>query len=118
MRIVGIDPGTYSFDLFGMENNEKIIIDESIKSEDIFQNPYLLIDKLDALMPLDIIVGPSGYGIPLKSIEDITEEDIGKMIPLDTKVAVNEGIKNVLIEMKQRKMPVYFIPGVIPNVFR
>lgn len=113
MRIVGIDPGTYSFDLFGMENNEKIIIDESIKSEDIFQNPYLLIDKLDALMPLDIIVGPSGYGIPLKSIKDVTEEDIGKMIPLDTKVAVNEGIKKVLLEMKERKMPVYFTPGVI-----
>ena len=113
MRIVGIDPGTYSFDLFGMENNEKIIIDESIKSEDIFQNPHLLIDKLDVLMPLDIVVGPSGYGIPLKSIKDVTEEDIGKMIPLDTKVAVNEGIKNVILELKQRKMPVYFTPGVI-----
>jgi predicted butyrate kinase (DUF1464 family) len=35
MRIVGIDPGTYSFDLFAMENNEKIM-DESIKSEEIF----------------------------------------------------------------------------------
>ena len=113
MRVVGIDPGTYSFDLFGMENNKKTIIDESIKSKDIFQNPHLLIDKLDSLTPLDMIVGPSGYGIPLKSIKDITEEDIGKIIPLDTKVAVNEGIKNVILEMKQKKMPVYFIPGVI-----
>jgi len=113
MRVVGIDPGTYSFDLFGMENNKKTIIDESIKSKDIFQNPHLLIDKLDPLTPLDMIVGPSGYGIPLKSIKDITEEDIGKIIPLDTKVAVNEGIKNIILEMKQKKMPVYFIPGVI-----
>ena len=113
MRVVGIDPGTYSFDLFGMENNKKTIIDESIKSEDIFQTPHLLIDKLEVSMPLDIIVGPSGYGIPLKNIKDMTEDDIGKMIPLDTKVAVNEGIKNVLLEMKQRKMPVYFTPGVI-----
>ena len=113
MRIVGVDPGTYSFDLFGMENNKKIIIDKSIKSEDIFQNPHLLIDELNSLMPLDMIVGPSGYGIPTKSIKNMAEDDIGRMIPLDTKVAVNEGIKNVLIEMKQRKMPVFFTPGVI-----
>jgi len=113
MRVVGIDPGTYSFDLFGMENNKKIIMDKSIKSENIFQNPHSLMDELESLMPLDMIVGPSGYGIPTKSIKDMTEDDIGKMIPLDTKVAVNEGIKNALKEMKRREMPVYFTPGVI-----
>lgn len=113
MRVVGIDPGTYSFDLFGMENNKETIIDKSIKSEDILQNPHLFIDELELLMPLDMIVGPSGYGIPTKSIKDMTEDDIGRMIPLDTKVAVNEGIKNALIEMKQRGMPVCFTPGVI-----
>ena len=113
MRVVGIDPGTHSFDLFGMEDNKDVIIDESIKSEDILKKPYILIRKLEALTQLNIIVGPSGYGIPLKSIEDITETDIGKMIPLDTQVAVNEGIKKLLLEMKQMKMPVRFTPGVI-----
>jgi len=113
MRIVGIDPGTYSFDLFGMEDNQRFIADESIKSEDIFKNPSDILKRLENFMPLDIIVGPSGYGIPLKSIKDITEEDIGKMIPLDTQVPVNEGIKKVLLKMKQKEMPVYFTPGVI-----
>mgnify|MGYP001100522714 CR=1 FL=1 len=113
MRIVGIDPGTYSFDLFGMEDNQRFILDESIKSEDIFKNPSEFLKRLENLIPLDIIVGPSGYGIPLKSIKDITEEDIGKMIPLDTQVAVNKGIKKVLLKMKQKEMPVYFTPGVI-----
>ncbi|MBE0460386.1 MAG: DUF1464 family protein [Candidatus Aminicenantes bacterium] len=113
MRIVGIDPGTYSFDLFGMENNQRFIADESIKSEDIFRNSSEFLKRLENFMPLDIVVGPSGYGIPLKSIKDITEEDIGKMIPLDTQVPVNEGIKKVLLKMKQKQMPVYFTPGVI-----
>ncbi len=113
MRVVGIDPGTYSFDLFGMADNQEIIIDQSIKSADVFLNPYLLLEELLSLMPLDIIIGPSGYGIPTKKIEDIKEEDIGKMIPLDTKVAVNEGIKKVLLEMKEKRMPVWFTPGVI-----
>ncbi len=113
MRVVGIDPGTYSFDLFGMEDDRKIIIDESIKTADIFKNPHILLDRLEELIPLDIIVGPSGYGIPLKMIKDITADDIGKMIPLDTQVAVNEGIKSLLLEMKQKEMPVYFTPGVV-----
>ncbi len=113
MRIIGIDPGTYSFDLFGMEDNRKIIVDESIESERIFKDPHILVKRLEELMPLDIVVGPSGYGIPLKNIKDTTEDDIGKMIPLDTRVAVNEGIKNILLEMKQKKMPVCFTPGVI-----
>lgn len=112
MRAIGIDPGTYSFDLFGMEDNKRIL-DESIKSEEVFKNPYILIEKLEKLMPLDIVVGPSGYGIPLKNIKDMTERDVSMMIPLDTNVAVNEGIKNVLFEMKERGMPVYFTPGVI-----
>ena len=113
MRVVGIDPGTYSFDLFGMEGNREIIIDESIKSEHIFKNPHILVKKLEELMPLDIIIGPSGYGIPLKKIKDMTEDDIRRMIPLDTQVAVNEGIKNILLEMQQKKLPVCFTPGVI-----
>ena len=113
MRVVGVDPGTYSFDLFGMEDDREIIVDESVKSEDIFKNPYILIERLEKLTPLDIIIGPSGWGIPLKSIKDMTESDVGRMIPLDTKVAVNEGIKNVLLEMKERRMPVYFTPGVV-----
>ncbi len=119
MRVVGIDPGTYSFDLFGMEEvmnkglQPLVIMDESIKSEDVFNNPHILIRKLEELIPLDAVIGPSGYGIPFKNIKNMTEDDIGRMIPLDTHAAVNEGIKMVLLEMKQRGMPVYFTPGVI-----
>jgi len=113
MRVIGIDPGTYSFDLFGMEDNRRIIVDESIKSEEIFKNPYILTRKVEGLMPLDIIIGPSGYGIPLKGIMEMTENDLSLMIPPDTNVAVNEAIKNVLYEMKRKRMPVYFTPGVI-----
>lgn len=113
MRVVGIDPGTYSFDLFGMEDDFKIIIDEAISSTKVLNNPFLLIEKLEALLPLDAIVGPSGYGIPLKNIRDMSGFDLESMIPLDTKVAVNEGIKLLLLEMKARQWPVWFTPGVI-----
>jgi len=113
MRIVGIDPGTFSFDLFGLEDNDRVLIDEAIESTDIIQAPGILLDRLEALKPLDAIVGPSGYGIPLKKIADMTERDVGRMVPLDTQLAVNEGIKGLLFEMKARELPVYFTPGVI-----
>ena len=113
IRIVGIDPGTFSFDLFGMEDDERVLIDEAILTTDVLKRPEILLDRLEALMPLDAVVGPSGYGIPLKKIEDMTDEDIGKMIPLDTQLAVNEGIKQLLIKMKAEGLPVYFTPGVI-----
>jgi predicted butyrate kinase (DUF1464 family) len=113
MRVIGIDPGTYSFDLFGLEDDAKIIIDEAVSSTQVFNNPFLLMKKLEALMPLDAIVGPSGYGIPLKNIRDMSESDLGSMIPLDTEVAVNEGIKLLLLEMKARRYPVWFTPGAV-----
>ena len=113
MRIIGIDPGTYSFDLFGMDNGEVTIVDESIISEEVFKDPSVLINKLKELMPLDAVIGPSGWGITLMKIEDMSNDDIGRMIPLDTQVAVNEGIKMLLLKMKELKMPVYFTPGVI-----
>jgi predicted butyrate kinase (DUF1464 family) len=113
MRIVGIDPGTFSFDLFGMEDDQRVLIDEAIKTEDVLSRPGILLDRLEGLMPLDAIVGPSGYGIPLKKIAAITDENIGQMIPLDTKLAVNEGIKKLLLKMKAKALPVYFTPGVV-----
>jgi len=113
MRVVGIDPGTYSFDLFGMEDDRRVIIDEAINSADILENPRILLDRLEGLGPWDAVVGPSGYGIPLKRIADMTNKDIAKMIPLDTQLAVNEGIKKLLVEMKAKALPVYFTPGVI-----
>ncbi|MBN1591827.1 MAG: DUF1464 family protein [Candidatus Coatesbacteria bacterium] len=113
MRVIGIDPGTCSFDLFGLGNYREILIDEAIKTEDVLGRPEMLLERVRALLPLDAIVGPSGYGIPRKKIEDMTDEDIGKMIPLDTKLAVNEGIKRLLLKMKAEALPVFFTPGVV-----
>jgi len=113
MRVVGIDPGTFSFDLFGIQDDKHVLIDEAIKSADVLARPEILLDRLDSLAPWDAIVGPSGYGIPLKRIADMTDEDVGKMIPLDTQLAVNEGIKKLLLKMKAIGLPVYFTPGVI-----
>ncbi len=112
MRIIGIDPGTGSFDFFGMEE-EKIILDSSVPVPEVAQNPNVLLDTVRSAFPLDMIVGPSGYGLPVTPIKDITERELSQMIPLDKSVPLNEGIRMVIELMKTKGLPVYFTPGVI-----
>ncbi|MEO0092095.1 MAG: DUF1464 family protein [candidate division WOR-3 bacterium] len=120
MKIIGIDPGTKSFDLLGIlfENKkERIFLDQSIPSEIVAQNPEILIDVIKSYLPVDAIVGPSGYGLPLTKLADCTEKMLEQILPIEGEdtggVSVNEGIKRLFFKMKEMKLPVYFTPGVI-----
>jgi predicted butyrate kinase (DUF1464 family) len=113
MRCVGIDPGSKSFDFYGTDDNT-ILIDHSLPSEEVAANPHLLMEVIEPLQPLDIIVGPSGYGTPLTSLEAAAESVLTEILPSDSgDVRVNEGIRNVFYLMKERRWPVYLTPGVI-----
>ena len=112
MRIVGIDPGTGSFDFFGMDG-EKIILDCSVPVPDVAQNPKVLLDTVRSVFPLDMIVGPSGYGLPLTQIKDITERELTLMVPDDKSIPLYDGIRMVIRLMKKEGFPIYFTPGVI-----
>jgi len=112
MRIIGIDPGTGSFDFFGMDG-EGVILDTSVPVPDIAQNPHVLLDTARSAFPLDMIVGPSGYGLPLTQIKDITERELTMMVPDDKSIPLYDGIRMVIRLMKDEGFPVYFTPGVI-----
>lgn len=112
MRVIGIDPGTGSFDFFGMEG-EKIIIDTSVPVPEVAQNPRVLVDTVRSVFPLDMIVGPSGYGLPLTPIKDMTEKELTLMVPDDKSIPLYDGIRLVIRLMQSEDFPVYFTPGVI-----
>ena len=112
MRIIGIDPGTGSFDFFGMDG-EKIILDTSVPVPEVAQNPNVLVDTVRSAFPLDMIVGPSGYGLPVTPIKDITERDLTLMVPDDKSIPLYDGIRMVIRLMQAKGFPVYFTPGVI-----
>jgi predicted butyrate kinase (DUF1464 family) len=73
-RVVGIDPGTMSFDFFGLDGDD-IILDTSIPTKQIASDPESVIGLLKQADP-ELILGPSGYGIKLKGIAEITPEDL------------------------------------------
>lgn len=113
MRVVSIDPGTKGFSVLGADN-DAIFLDEMFPTREIVPNIHKLVELLTEYLPLDIVIGPSGYGIPITSINDASENDLDLMLPKKSgKVPVNEAIKSFFHSAKEKKLPLYFTPGVI-----
>ncbi len=119
-KIIGIDPGTKSFDILGIRfisKQEKIFLDKSIPSEQVATNPEILLAEIKPYLPVDAIIGPSGYGLPLTKLADAGDNELSQILPIEGEntggVSVNEGIKRLFRKMKEMDLPVYFTPGVI-----
>ena len=111
-RVVGIDPGTMSFDFFGLDGDD-IILDTSIPTKQIASDPESVIGLLKQADP-ELIVGPSGYGIKLKGIAEITPEDLFLMsLVKDGDKKSILGMRRFIETLKKHNLPVCFIPGVI-----
>ncbi len=77
MLTIGIDPGTKSFDICGIEERDSsinVVVDESIPSEEVAKDPLVIIEIIEKNKP-NLIVAPSGYGIALKHISQMDELD-------------------------------------------
>jgi predicted butyrate kinase (DUF1464 family) len=74
-RVIGIDPGTVSIDVCGLDNG-RLFLDRSLPTASALAQPSTIIDLLDAAAPLDLVAGPSGYGLPLVAARDLTEPDL------------------------------------------
>jgi predicted butyrate kinase (DUF1464 family) len=112
MRVLGIDPGTGSFDLFGMEG-DKVILDTPLPVPQVAADPNILLETAATVFPLDIIIGPSGYGIPVTQIKNMGDSELDYMVPDDKAIPLYGGIRDVLRQMKKQGFPVVFTPGVI-----
>ena len=111
-RVVGIDPGTMSFDFFGLDGDD-IILDTSIPTKQIASDPESVIGLLKQADP-ELILGPSGYGIKLKGIAEITPEDLFLMsLVKDGDKKSILGMRRFIETLKKHNLPVCFIPGVI-----
>jgi len=124
MRVLGIDPGSKSFDLFGYEfkldepNQREIFIEKVIKTNKIFKDPNRLFKILDELKPLDLIVAPSGFGIPLKQAKFINDDDVFQMTLRRGKSKPTMGLGKVIQQLRSKKYPAIYIPSIkhLPTV--
>jgi predicted butyrate kinase (DUF1464 family) len=115
-RVIGIDPGTVSFDLCGIEDG-KIFLDTTLPSQEFAANPQSLVDLLLECSPLDLVIAPSGYGLPLVGIEQFGERERFLFTLVDererARIPVLGGMGKVISLLKSSGLPVIFIPGVI-----
>jgi predicted butyrate kinase (DUF1464 family) len=129
IRVLGIDPGTRSFDLCGLDDG-KVYYEEVLDTLELAKNPELLIRATERAMPLDLIAGPSGYGVELTYLEDLSAETLEDWYMTyilllkkeDMEAALKRGDIGIMVysamtqtakEMKRRGWPVCYIPGVI-----
>ncbi|NHI91733.1 MAG: DUF1464 domain-containing protein [Candidatus Lokiarchaeota archaeon] len=116
-KVIGIDPGTRSYGIIGLENGN-IILDTILKTKSIIEKPEMVIDVLKKIEPIDLIVAPSGLGLPLTRIQDLSDEMIFEMT-LETKLSGKlTAVSKIASLMKQNNYFGYFIPGVkhLPTV--
>src|SRR5207244_1563749 len=58
-RVIGIDPGTVSIDLCGLDNG-RLFLDRSWPTAEALADPAPFVAELEAAGPRDLVVGPSG----------------------------------------------------------
>ena len=91
MRVIGIDPGTLSIDVCGVDDG-KLFLDATIATADALADPAAFVARLEAHAPLDVIAGPSGYGLPLTRAQELSDETIRRAIDIRDGVIQNPKI--------------------------
>jgi len=121
LRVLGIDPGSLSWDFFGLEDN-KIILDTSIPTQELVHEPQKAITIIKSVENIDLMVAPSGFGLPLKDVKDLTEKDIFyTLLKFEQKEKDKLiGLGEILRLIKADNIPGIIVPGVkhLPTVPR
>mgnify|MGYP001605721093 FL=1 len=111
-RTLGIDPGTITIDLCGLDDGA-VFIDQSFPTADALADIPGFVGRLRTANAA-LIAGPSGYGLPLIPAERTTETDL-RLAFLSN--AHEEGgiggLRALARALRDAKLPVLFTPGVV-----
>jgi len=112
-RVVGIDPGTVSIDLCGLDDG-RVFLDHSWPTAEALADPARFIARLEAAGPLDLVAGPSGYGLPLTRARDASEEDlILAFLAAPGETGGIGGLRALVRALAASALPVVLTPGVV-----
>ena len=113
LRCLGLDPGTLSIDLCGIEDGEPVV-DESVPTRAALADPEGFVARITGLGPFHCIVGPSGYGLPLTSGADLSEDAIrlALLSPAGEEGGIG-GLGALLRALARAPLPIVFTPGVV-----
>lgn len=112
-RVIGIDPGTVSIDICGLDDG-RVFLDVSLPTAGALAAPDDLLALLGAAGPLDLIAGPSGYGLPLVSARDATEQQLRlAYLASEGERGGIGGLRSLVRALARAPWPVVLTPGVV-----
>ncbi len=113
MKILGIDPGTVSFDLCLLED-EKVVFEDSIPSSAVAERPEELAEECLRLKP-KAIIAPFGYGLPNRRFSELKPGDFFELtlVREGESVPVLDGMKKFFSILKDSDLDILFVPGII-----
>jgi predicted butyrate kinase (DUF1464 family) len=111
-RTLGIDPGTITIDLCGLDDGA-VFLDQSLPTSDALADVPGFIALLDRA-GASLIAGPSGYGLPLTPVERATETDLRlAYLSGPHEQGGIGGLRALARAMRDAALPVLFTPGVV-----
>ena len=115
-RVAGVDPGTVSFDICGLDDGE-VVFERSFSTADVGADPALLVDALVEGGPFELVLGPAGYGLPLVPVEQVGERELALMLLVredepEGRVGVG-GMRSIIRALIAARLPLVFGPGAI-----
>jgi predicted butyrate kinase (DUF1464 family) len=112
-RVIGIDPGTVTIDICGLDNG-RLFLDQSFPTADALRNPAPFVARLQDADRVDLIVGPSGYGLPCISAADLAEEDLRlAFLAAEGEPGGIGGLRTLVRALAGSRLPVMLTPGVV-----
>lgn len=119
VKACGIDAGSESWAIASAVDG-KLEKYTEVSTKKIVENPHEIIDAVNTLGTFDAVSAPSGYGLPLKKLGELSEKDFEELL-LKKKSEGGKavvGLEKVLREMKKRGLNAFVLPGVkhLPTV--
>ncbi len=112
-RVIGIDPGTVSIDIVGLEDGS-VWLDRTLPTREALGTPGALVELLRSHGAVDLVAGPSGYGLPLIRADRATHADfrLAFLAPEGETGGIG-GLRALARALTAAGLPMVFTPGAI-----
>ncbi|MGH7527559.1 MAG: DUF1464 family protein [Gemmatimonadales bacterium] len=112
-RVLGIDPGTVSIDVCGLADGQ-LYLDTAWPTGEALADPDRCVAELSRPGLPDLVVGPSGYGLPLCRAAAVTEAELRlAFLAAPEETGGIGGLRGFARRLARSGLPVMYTPGVI-----